>query len=187
MACPPVCRVPRTWMHAPLRRTAHRMSARPQLQVLPGLADAEPDVAFCGHCAPPPEPGGTTRPPRLHELQPRADRQRAGDAAPSPKEPFLLVDGALADLRGLAPRREAARRRARPRRQPPRHRAAGPGRRRGAPAPRALRRPSCTPRAATASVTRTSSCARRGSSASAGSRASARAAHAALIVLAPDG
>jgi hypothetical protein len=70
---------------------------RPHLVALPGYADApRPHVRFCGHCG---------RPPVAADIQP-ASRvcARCGlglllsappDAAPSPDDPFLLVDGQL--------------------------------------------------------------------------------------------
>jgi hypothetical protein len=71
---------------------------RPRLVALPGYADRpRPDVHFCGHCG---------RPPAEADIQP-ASRvcTRCGlglivaaqpDGAPTPADPFLLVDGQLA-------------------------------------------------------------------------------------------
>lgn len=73
------------------------MIDRPRLVALPGYADRpRPDVQFCGHCG---------RPPLQADIQP-ASRvcTRCGlgllvsappDGAPSPHDPFLLVDGQL--------------------------------------------------------------------------------------------
>jgi len=70
---------------------------RPRLVALPGHGDhSRPDVHFCGHCG---------RPPLQADIQP-ASRvcTRCGlgllvsarpDAAPTPEDPFLLVDGQL--------------------------------------------------------------------------------------------
>jgi hypothetical protein len=70
---------------------------RPRLVALPGYADhPRPDVQFCGHCG---------RPPHEADIQP-ASRvcTRCGlgllvsappDGAPTPSDPFLLVDGQL--------------------------------------------------------------------------------------------
>jgi hypothetical protein len=70
---------------------------RPRLVALPGYADApRPDIQFCGHCG---------RPPLEADIQP-ASRvcTRCGlglllsappDAAPTPDDPFVLVDGQL--------------------------------------------------------------------------------------------
>jgi hypothetical protein len=70
---------------------------RPRLVALPGYADRNrPDVHFCGHCG---------RPPLEADIQ-HASRvcTRCGlglrvssppDAAPTPDDPFLLVDGQL--------------------------------------------------------------------------------------------
>jgi hypothetical protein len=70
---------------------------RPRLVALPGQGDrSRPDVHFCGHCG---------RPPHATDIQP-ASRvcTRCGlglmvsappDAAPTPDDPFLLVDGQL--------------------------------------------------------------------------------------------
>jgi len=70
---------------------------RPRLVALPGHGDSSrPDVHFCGHCG---------RQPQSTDIQP-ASRvcSRCGlgllvsappDAAPSPQDPFLLVDGQL--------------------------------------------------------------------------------------------
>jgi hypothetical protein len=70
---------------------------RPRLVALPGHGDrSRPDVHFCGHCG---------RPPLQADIQP-ASRvcTRCGlgllvsaspDAAPTPQDPFLLVDGQL--------------------------------------------------------------------------------------------
>ena len=73
------------------------MIDRPRLVALPGQGDrSRPDVQFCGHCG---------RPPLATDIQP-ASRvcTRCGlgllvaappDAAPTPDDPFLLVDGQL--------------------------------------------------------------------------------------------
>ena len=73
------------------------MIERPRLVALPGHGDRpRPDVHFCGHCG---------RQPQSGDIQP-ASRvcSRCGlgllvsappDAAPSPQDPFLLVDGQL--------------------------------------------------------------------------------------------
>ena len=73
------------------------MIDRPRLVALPGQGDrSRPDVQFCGHCG---------RPPHETDIQP-ASRvcTRCGlgllvaappDAAPTPDDPFLLVDGQL--------------------------------------------------------------------------------------------
>ena len=73
------------------------MIERPRLVALPGHGDrSRPDVHFCGHCG---------RPPLQADIQP-ASRvcTRCGlgllvsappDAAPTPQDPFLLVDGQL--------------------------------------------------------------------------------------------
>jgi hypothetical protein len=70
---------------------------RPRLVALPGYADRNrPDIHFCGHCG---------RPPLDTDIAP-ASRVcgRCGlglmvssppDAAPSPNDPFLMVDGQL--------------------------------------------------------------------------------------------
>jgi hypothetical protein len=69
---------------------------RPRLVALPGHGDRRPDVQFCGHCG---------RPPVEADIQ-SASRvcTRCGlglmvsappEAAPSPRDPFLLVDGQL--------------------------------------------------------------------------------------------
>jgi hypothetical protein len=70
---------------------------RPRLVALPGHGDrSRPDVQFCGHCG---------RPPHATDIQP-ASRvcTRCGlgllvsappEAAPTPEDPFILVDGQL--------------------------------------------------------------------------------------------
>jgi hypothetical protein len=69
---------------------------RPRLVALPGHGDRRPDVQFCGHCG---------RPPAEADIQPVTRVcTRCGlglmvsappEAAPSPRDPFLLVDGQL--------------------------------------------------------------------------------------------
>jgi hypothetical protein len=69
---------------------------RPRLVALPGHGDRRPDVQFCGHCG---------RPPVEADIQPVSRVcTRCGlglmvaappEAAPSPRDPFLLVDGQL--------------------------------------------------------------------------------------------
>jgi len=69
---------------------------RPRLVALPGHGDRRPDVQFCGHCG---------RPPAEADIQPVSRVcTRCGlglmvsappEAAPSPRDPFLLVDGQL--------------------------------------------------------------------------------------------
>jgi hypothetical protein len=70
---------------------------RPRLVALPGYADPpQPDVRFCGHCGMPPAEAGLEPATRvcarcgfgLMVSAPPA-------AAPSPEDPFLLVDGQL--------------------------------------------------------------------------------------------
>jgi hypothetical protein len=73
------------------------VTERPRLVALPGYADRpRPDVQFCSHCG---------RPPVASDIQ-RASRVCARcelglmvcappDAAPTPEDPFLLVDGQL--------------------------------------------------------------------------------------------
>ena len=73
------------------------MIERPRLVALPGHGDhSRPNVHFCGHCG---------RPPLQADIQP-ASRvctrcglgllvSAAPDAAPTPQDPFLLVDGQL--------------------------------------------------------------------------------------------
>jgi hypothetical protein len=69
---------------------------RPRLVAVPGHGDPRPDVRFCGHCG---------RPPVEVDIR-SASRvcTRCGlglmvsappEAAPSPRDPFLLVDGQL--------------------------------------------------------------------------------------------
>ena len=70
------------------------MSARPLLQVLPGFADVEPIVSFCGHCAhrPAAEDAGTRVCVNCHlGLIVSAPES----IAPTTKEAFLLVDGRM--------------------------------------------------------------------------------------------
>lgn len=72
------------------------MIDRPRLVALPGHGDRRPDVQFCGHCG---------RPPAEADIQPVSRVcTRCGlglmvsappEAAPSPRDPFLLVDGQL--------------------------------------------------------------------------------------------
>ena len=70
------------------------MNARPNLQVLPGLSESEPFVAFCGHCAHQPE---------ISETQNRVCSSchlglivtAPASLVPTRKEPFLLVDGRM--------------------------------------------------------------------------------------------
>jgi hypothetical protein len=73
------------------------MSSRPNLIVLPGHADRpRPEVHFCGHCG---------RAPEIADIMPASrvcDRCGLGllltapaEAAPSPADPFLLIDGTL--------------------------------------------------------------------------------------------
>ena len=70
------------------------MSARPNLQVLPGLAESEPFVAFCGHCAHQPE---------VTETHNRVCSSchlglivtAPASIVPTRTQPFLLVDGRM--------------------------------------------------------------------------------------------
>ena len=72
------------------------MIDRPRLVALPGHGDRRPNVQFCGHCG---------RPPVEADIQPVSRVcTRCGlglmvsappEAAPSPRDPFLLVDGQL--------------------------------------------------------------------------------------------
>jgi hypothetical protein len=70
---------------------------RPRLVALPGYADRpQPDVRFCGHCGMPPADGSSealTRVCARCELGLMMSAPPA--AAPSPDDPFLLVDGQL--------------------------------------------------------------------------------------------
>lgn len=70
------------------------MSARPLLQVLPGYADVEPLVSFCGHCAhrPEPEHAGTRVCTSCHL---GLIVSAPANIAPTTKEAFLLVDGRM--------------------------------------------------------------------------------------------
>ena len=73
------------------------MIDRPHLVALPGYADhPRPDIQFCGHCG---------RPPLESDIRPDSRVcTRCGlgllvsappEGAPSPNDPFLLVDGQL--------------------------------------------------------------------------------------------
>lgn len=70
------------------------MSPRPNLQVLPGLQESEPFVAFCGHCAHQPEPreAGTRVCTNCHL---GLIVSAPADLVPTTREPFLLVDGRM--------------------------------------------------------------------------------------------
>jgi PAS domain-containing protein len=67
--------------------------SRPNLQVLPGLGEAEPFVAFCGHCAARPEPGAGTRVCETCHLGLIISAPES--LAPAANEAFLVVDGKL--------------------------------------------------------------------------------------------
>lgn len=72
------------------------MSPRPNLQVLPGLGEGrqEPYVAFCGHCAEPPDPDApVTRVCTSCHLG--LIVTAPASLAPQPGDAFLLVDGKL--------------------------------------------------------------------------------------------
>ena len=79
------------------------MSQRPQLVALPGYADREPEVHFCGHCgraavidiaAPASRVCGRCELGLLIGAPP--------ELAPAPDDPFLLVDSTLS-VAGLMP------------------------------------------------------------------------------------
>jgi PAS domain-containing protein len=68
--------------------------SRPNLQLLPGLGEAEPYVSFCGHCAkrPTAEEAATRVCTNCHLGVIVAAPE---SLAPTPDEPFLIVDGKL--------------------------------------------------------------------------------------------
>ena len=73
------------------------MIDRPRLVALPGYADRpQPDVRFCGHCGQPPVEADIQSATRVCARCGLGLMLAAShDAAPSPADPFLLVDGQL--------------------------------------------------------------------------------------------